>query len=69
VAYFDIGTLEKQVDELIDCCRRLQEENQALRAGQAQSAAEQAELVQKTDQARGRIEAALTRLKSMEEGL
>jgi len=69
VAYFDIARLEKRVDELIEHCRRLQEENQALRARQAEGTAEHAELMQKTDQARSRIEATLARLKSMEESL
>ncbi|MBK1700947.1 TIGR02449 family protein [Thiococcus pfennigii] len=69
MAYFDIDRLEKQVDEIIECCRRLQEDNETLRARQASLTTERAELIQKTDLARSRIEATLARLKTMEESL
>jgi len=69
VAYFDIDRLEKQVNEMIECCRRLQAENQTLHARQADLTAERAELLQKNDEARSRIEATLARLKTMEESL
>ncbi|AGA89991.1 TIGR02449 family protein [Thioflavicoccus mobilis 8321] len=69
MAYFDIERLEKQVNEIIECCRRLQEDNETLRARQESLTVERAELIQKTDLARSRIEATLARLKTMEESL
>lgn len=69
MAYLDIDRLEKQVDELIACCRRLQQENQTLLARQESLAAERAELIEKNEQARHRIEAALARLRTMEDTL
>ncbi|MEY6432530.1 TIGR02449 family protein [Thioalkalicoccus limnaeus] len=69
MAYLDIDRLEKQVDELIACCRRLQQENQILLARQESLAAERAELIEKNEQARQRIETALARLRTMEDTL
>ncbi len=69
MAYFDIDRLEKQVDELIERCRQLQEENQVLRDRHEGFAAERAQLMEKTATARSRIEATLARLKTMEERL
>ncbi len=66
---FDIDTLERQVDELIHLCRRLREENASLRARQDHLVTERAELVEKTELARGRVESMITRLKAMEEGI
>jgi cell division protein ZapB len=66
---FDIERLESLVDELLQRCQRLREENQSLRARQDALIAERAELVEKTEQARARVEGMLTRLKTMEEQL
>ena len=66
---FDIERLERLVDELLQRCQRLREENQGLRVRQDVLAAERAELVEKTEQARARVEGMLTRLKTMEEQL
>ena len=57
------------MDELLQRCQRLQEENQGLRARQDALTAERAELVEKTEQARARVEGMLTRLRTMEEQL
>jgi cell division protein ZapB len=66
---FDIDRLERQVDSLIHLCRRLQEENVSLRARQETLVGERAELIEKTEQARSRVEAMLSRLRAMEESL
>jgi len=69
VPKFDLDTLERQVEELIRTCRRLRDENQSLRARQEILVAERAELIEKTELARSRVESMITRLKSMEEGI
>jgi cell division protein ZapB len=69
MAKFNLETLERQVQELIHTCRKLREENSSLRARQEILVAERAELIEKTELARGRVESMITRLKSMEEGL
>ncbi len=69
VTPFDISALERQVDELIQVCNRLREENTWLRARQATLADDRAQLVEKTELARSRVESMISRLKSMEDGL
>jgi cell division protein ZapB len=69
MAKFDLDTMERQVQELIQTCRKLREENGSLRARQEILVAERAELIEKTELARGRVESMISRLKSMEEGL
>ena len=65
-AELDLKTLEARVDELIRTCSRLKDENQALRTTQEGLVAERAELIEKTELARSRVEAMISRLKSME---
>jgi cell division protein ZapB len=69
VPAFDLAILESQVEELIRTCRQLREENASLRARQEILVAERAELIDKTELARGRVESMISRLKSMEEGI
>jgi cell division protein ZapB len=64
----DLQKLEQRVDELIRTVNLLQEENQALRVSQDTLTAERAELIEKTEMARTRVESMITRLKSMESG-
>lgn len=66
---FDIDLLERQVDELIRRCQRLQDENNSLRVRQETLMAERGELIEKNEQARSRVEAMLSRLRAMEESL
>lgn len=66
---FDLDTMERQVDELIHTCRRLREENASLRARQEILVGERAELIEKTELARSRVESMISRLKAMEEGI
>lgn len=58
--------LEDRVTLLIEQCRRLEEENQALHQQQSNLMAERASLIEKSEQARSRVEAMIARLKSME---
>ena len=69
MASFDIDELERGVERLIHLCQRLQEENASLRARQVALAAERGDLIEKTEQARSRVEAMLSRLRAMEESL
>lgn len=69
VPSYDLDTLERQVEELIRTCRQLREENKSLRVRQDHLVAERAELIEKTELARSRVESMITRLKSMEEGI
>jgi len=69
VPTYDLDTLERQVEELIRTCGQLREENKSLRVRQDHLVSERAELIEKTELARSRVESMITRLKSMEEGL
>jgi cell division protein ZapB len=67
-AQMDIIQLEQRVEELIRACSTLKEENDTLRQKQGHLIAERAELIEKTELARTRVEAMITRLKAMENG-
>jgi cell division protein ZapB len=64
----DLQALETQVDELIQTCEQLTDENQALRDQQSTLVAERASLIEKSELARSRVEAMIARLKAMEIG-
>ncbi|GJM11442.1 MAG: hypothetical protein DHS20C11_37180 [Lysobacteraceae bacterium] len=64
----DLAALEKRVDQLLDLCKQLNEENGSLKATQEQLVAERATLVSKSEQARSRVEAMIARLKALETG-
>ena len=66
---FDINRFEDGVERLLHLYRRLQDENASLRARQEALVAERGELIEKTEQARSRVEAMLSRLRAMEESL
>ena len=66
---FNLDTLERQVAELIRTCGQLRKENASLRARQEMLVSERAELIEKTELARGRVESMISRLKSMEDGI
>ncbi len=61
-------SLEARIDVLIQLCKQLAEENKALRESQTHLMSERAALLEKNALARTRIEAMITRLKSMEVG-
>ena len=65
-AELDLQALEVRVEELIRACSYLKDENKSLRMRQDNLVAERAALIEKTELARSRVEAMITRLKSME---
>jgi cell division protein ZapB len=65
-AEHDLRKLEQRVEELINACSYLKDENKSLRARQDSLVAERATLIEKTELARTRVEAMITRLKAME---
>ena len=64
----DTRMLEEKIDRLIRICHRLEDENRALRDQQNSLIAERAALVEKSELARSRVEAMITRLRAMEAG-
>ncbi len=62
----DISALERKVDELLELCGRLAQENKMLRANAAAWKTERTELIRKNDVARSKVEAMITRLKALE---
>ena len=62
----DVQALERRIDELIQLCDDLIAENKALRELQANMISERAALVEKSELARDRVEAMISRLKAME---
>jgi cell division protein ZapB len=69
LAKFDLDQFELRLNALIRLNERLREENVSLRARQDLLVAERSELIEKTEQARSRVEAMLSRLRAMEENL
>lgn len=62
----DLAALEARVDELIRTVDELKSENTALRTQQEHLVNERALLIEKTEQARTRIESMISRLRAME---
>jgi len=62
----DLTSLEARVDELIQTVDKLKTENSALRTNQDHLVGERSILIEKTEQARSRIESMITRLHAME---
>ncbi len=62
----DLAALEARVDELIRTVGQLTTENSALKNQQVNLVTERAALIDKTEQARSRIESMISRLRSME---
>jgi len=62
----DFKGLEIRVNELITTCEELKKENKLLKLQQDSYSSERANLIDKNEQARKRVEAMITRLKSME---
>lgn len=63
-----VRQLGERIDKLLELVRRLAEENRSLRQGQEQLASERAQLLNKNELARSRVEAMIHRLKSLEGG-
>ncbi len=64
----EIKALEEKLDELIALYNSIKHENHTLKAKQEELVREKAKLIEKTNLARTRVEAMITRLKSMEHG-
>jgi cell division protein ZapB len=64
----ELRRLERRVDELVATIEQLKEENRALRQRQETLMTERANLLQKNEQVRARVEAMIGRLKGMEHG-
>ncbi len=64
----ELRRLEKRVDALVRVCDQLQDENKSLKQRQDLLTAERANLLQKNEQVRARVEAMIGRLKAMEQG-
>lgn len=62
----DFKGLEIRVNELITTCEELKKENNLLKLQQDSYSSERANLIDKNEQVRKRVEAMITRLKSME---
>ena len=62
----DLAALEERVDELINTVNDLKTENSSLKNQQENLICERAILIEKTEHARSRIEAMITRLRAME---
>lgn len=62
----ELSALENQVESLIEACAYLKDENRALRAKQDKLQSERSDLAEKNEQARSRVDAIISRLKSLE---
>jgi len=61
-----VSELARRVEELSRLCDGLREENNALRARQSVLLAERAQLIDRNNLARNRVESVIARLKNME---
>ena len=64
----DLNHLEQRIDELIDTVSLLKNENTSLRQQKDKLNSERSQLIEKTEVARNRVEAMISRLKSLELG-
>lgn len=58
--------LEIRIEELIQTCEQLKEENRLLKAQQQSYSSERANLLDKQEEARHRVESMINRLKALE---
>jgi len=61
-----LKNLEIRIDDLIDACERLKQENHSLRDGGDSLKEEHEDLMEKTRQAKTRIKSMIERLKTLE---
>ena len=62
----DLRLLEKRIDELIETMGLLKNENSNLRTQKVKLVTERSQLIEKTELARSRVEAMISRLRSLE---
>ncbi|MCX7096794.1 MAG: TIGR02449 family protein [Methylococcales bacterium] len=63
-----LQAFEDKLDQLIDNYQDVKSENKSLKLKQASLISEKEQLLEKTTQAKSRVEAMITRLKAMEQG-
>ncbi|MBT8140081.1 MAG: TIGR02449 family protein [Gammaproteobacteria bacterium] len=63
-----LENLEEKVDELVALCTALDKENKNLRGRETEWQTERRKLLIKNESARNKVEAMISRLKSMESG-
>jgi len=64
----DLKNLEGRIDALIDACQKLKSEKSSLEQEKGTLSEEHIQLMEKTRQARSRIEGMIARLKTLERG-
>ena len=64
----ELQKLEVRLEELVNSIERLKEENRSLRNQQDSLVSERANLIEKNELARTRVDAMINRLKAMEQG-
>ena len=64
----ELQKLEVRLEELVNTIARLKDENRSLRNQQDSLVSERANLIEKNETARTRVEAMINRLKAMEQG-
>ena len=64
----DLRMLEQRIDELIETVGTLKSENTSLRQQKDKLMTERSQLIEKTELARSRVEAMISRLRSLELG-
>ncbi len=62
-----LKVLEQKIDELIGLCNQLNRENQALKAESANWQRERKDLMDRNEVARNKVEAMISRLRTMEQ--
>ena len=65
----DLKRLEFRVEELVRTVERMKDENRSLRAQQEHMTVERAQLIERNELARSRVEAMIGRLKAMEQNV
>jgi cell division protein ZapB len=61
-----INKLEQQVNELLELCQRLGDDNKELRTQLQQLTSERSNLIEQKEKVRVQVESMITRLRSME---
>lgn len=63
----DLRRLERRIDELINTCNQLSQENEQLRAQLEHMQQDRSGLLERQQQVRSKVESMITRLKAMEQ--
>ncbi|TVS16010.1 MAG: TIGR02449 family protein [Gammaproteobacteria bacterium] len=63
----ELHTLESRIEELVRLCEQLAHENQTLLGRHSDWASERAQLIEKNELAKSKVEAMISRLKSLEQ--